>query len=234
MTNCLTQGRFVIQGSSVMLVTAATDGYFTLWDLTDTLKQFYTISSSSLKAIGQFDPETFPEDITCENRHEVHSNSIKAMELVLLSDTTTMIVSGGDDNSLSISLLGTDPNRTAEADTHVSTISIPDAHAASITAIKVLSQTRSEANNVGVETAKIILASAGNDHRVKIWSITAPLSQTSRSIEAQFVQDRYSAVADISSMGLVRRSDYSVSSSEESYATLLVGGVGIELLKINS
>ncbi|KAJ5784787.1 uncharacterized protein N7503_009999 [Penicillium pulvis] len=232
MTNCLTQGRFIIQGSSVTLVTAATDGYFTLWDLTDTLKRFYTIGSSSLKAIGQFDPETSPEDITCENRHVAHSNSIKAMELVLLSDTRTMIVSGGDDNSLSISLLGTDPNQTADADTHVSTISIPDAHAASITAIKVLSQTHSKANDVGIETANIILASAGNDHRVKIWSITAPLSQSSRNIEAHFVQDRYSAVADISSMGLVRRSDSSVPSSEESYATLLVGGVGIELLKI--
>lgn len=234
MTNCLTQGRFIIQGTSVTLVTAATDGYFTLWDLTDTLKRFYTISSSSLKGNGKFDPETSPEDITCENRHEVHSNSIKAMELVLLSDTRTMIVSGGDDNSLSISLLATDPNQTAEADTHVSTISIPDAHAASITAIKVLSQTRGGANDVGIETAKIILASAGNDHRVKIWSITVPLSQNSSSIEAQFVQDRYSAVADISSMGLVRRSDSSVSSSEESYATLLVGGVGIELLKIKA
>ncbi|KAJ5547890.1 hypothetical protein N7513_005124 [Penicillium frequentans] len=234
MTNCLTQGRFIIQGTSVTLVTAATDGYFTLWDLTDTLKRFYTISSSFLKAIGKFDPETSPEDITCENRHEVHSNSIKAMELVLLSDTRTMIVSGGDDNSLSISLLATDPNQTAEADTHVSTISIPDAHAASITAIKVLSQTRCGANDVGIETAKIILASAGNDHRIKIWSITVPLSQNFSSIEAQFVQDRYSAVADISSMGLVRRSDSSVSSSEESYATLLVGGVGIELLKIKA
>lgn len=233
MTNCLTQGRFIIQGSSITLVTAATDGYFTLWDLTDTLKRFYTVNASSLKAIGSFEPETSPEDITCENRHDVHSNSIKAMELVLLSDTTTMIVSGGDDNSLSISLLGSALNGSLETDTHVSTISVPDAHAASITAIKVLSHTPSESKD-GFDTARIILASAGNDHRVKIWSITVPVSQNPGIIEAQFLQDRYSSVADISSMGLVRRPNSSQSSSEEIHATLLVGGVGIELLKIKA
>ncbi|KAJ5671277.1 hypothetical protein N7507_000404 [Penicillium longicatenatum] len=234
MTNCLTQGRFVVQESSVTLITAATDGYFTLWDLTDTLKRFYTIKSSSLKAIGPFDPDTSPEDITCENRHEVHSNSIKAMELVLVSGTTTMVVSGGDDNSLSISLLGPAPNGTAEADTYVSTISIPDAHAASITAIKVLSQTRCETTDSGLDTTKVIMASAGNDHRVKIWSITVPLSQNSGGIEAHFLQDRYSSVADISSMALVRRLDSGKSSEEESHATLLVGGVGIELLEVKA
>ncbi|KAJ6088672.1 hypothetical protein N7486_009933 [Penicillium sp. IBT 16267x] len=238
MTNCLTQGRFIVQGSSVTLVTAATDGYITLWDLTDTLKRFYTINSSSLKAIGPFDPETSPEDITCENRYEIHSNSIKAMELISVSDTTNMIVSGSDDNSLSISLLGPALHGTVEIDEPVSTISVPDAHAASITAIKALSQTRSKAKDAESDTVNIILASAGNDHRVKIWSITVPLSESSGTIEAQFLQDRYSSVADISSMALVRGLKSSDPpdplSSEESHATLLVGGVGIELLKIKA
>lgn len=232
MTNCLTQGRFIVQESSVTLVTAATDGYFTLWDLTDTLKRFYTINSSNLKTTGPFEPETSPEDITCENRHEVHSNSIKAMEVVSVSDTRTMIVSGGDDNSLSISILGPASQVTIDTDTHVSTTSIPDAHAASITAIKVLSQTRSGSKDSDLEIAKIVLASAGNDHRVKIWSIIVPISQSPRAIEAQFLHDRYSSVADISSMGLVRGLSSGQSSTEEIPATLLVGGVGIELLKI--
>ncbi|KAJ5646211.1 hypothetical protein N7490_002583 [Penicillium lividum] len=231
MTNCLTQGRFIVQGSSVSLLTAATDGYFTLWDLTDTLQPFYDIHSSSLKATRRFDiSDISPQDITCENRYEVHSNSIKAMELVSVSETTTLILSGGDDNSLSISLLRTSPNPETESHPRVLTMSIPDAHAASITAIKVLSQLPSQKNDAGVEAKEIILASAGNDHRVKIWSVIVPLSATA-NIEARFLLDRYSAVADISSMSLVRGA---CPSSERRDATLLVGGVGIEILKIKT
>ncbi|KAJ5925273.1 hypothetical protein N7454_007912 [Penicillium verhagenii] len=234
MTNCLTQCRFVVQDSSVKLMTAATDGYFTLWDLTDTLQPFYTIESSFLKVQGRLESSTIsPGEITCEDRHQVHSNSIKAMELIPLSETTTMVLSGGDDNSLAISLLRSSPHPTTESDTTISTISIPDAHAASVTTIKVLSQTSSQVKNTGAgtDTVNIIVASSGNDHRVKIWSISASVSgSSSGSLEAHFLQDKYSPVADISSMCLVRGG---VNSEDHVDTTLLVGGVGVELLKIN-
>ncbi|KAJ6187205.1 hypothetical protein N7519_002113 [Penicillium mononematosum] len=125
MTNCLTQAHFLISTSSVCLITAATDGYFTLWDLTSTLEPFYTITQSTLKTKHSFDGSSIsPENITCESRYQIHSNSIKGMELVPISDTATVVVAGGDDNSLSVSLLRTHPSDTG-SNAQVATVSHP-------------------------------------------------------------------------------------------------------------
>lgn len=233
MTNCLTQAHFWMKSSSVSLITAATDGYFTLWSLDTVLEPFYTITSSSLIAKQTLKSSTIsPEKITCESRYQVHSNSIKSMELIPLSDTAAVIVAGADDNALSVSLLRTtflEPGASAS----VATVSIQDAHAASVTTVKVLRQQRSSQNP---ETSTITVVSSGNDHRVKIWSITVdPDQHGTEGIKVELLLDRYSSVADISSLGLIHgsgRDQTLTAESPSSETRLLVCGVGMELLGV--
>lgn len=233
MTNCLTQTRVWVKDSSVSLITAATDGYFTLWDLTDSLDSFYDISSSSLKAKRSFEGSSIiPEDIACESRYQVHSNSIKAMELVPLSDTVAIIVTASDDCSITVSLLRTrsvDPDADEfGVNAHVSTISVPDAHAASVTALKILLQ---EISTISSEShvSRLTFVTSGNDHRVKLWSIKVdPTKQGTEGMIVEFLLDRYSAVADIASLGFLPDID---SQSGKTQGKLLVGGAGMEMLE---
>lgn len=241
MTNCLTQAHFLVTSSSVSLITAATDGYFTLWDLTRTLEQFYTITQSTLKAKHPFDgSSSSPENITCESRYQIHSNSIKGMELVPISDTATVVVTGGDDNSLSVSLLRTNPSETG-TNAQVATVSIPDAHAAAVTTVKVLNQQTSRDVTSNTESIKITVASSGNDHRVKIWSIAVdPTQPGTQGIIVGFLLDTYSSVADISILGLVHGpgnglpAEGQVPGPERNQSRLVVCGVGMEMFAAES
>ena len=243
MENCLTQSSFLVQGSSVTLITAATDGYLTVWDLTTTLEPFYTIESAVVRRKDTMPAsESAPEDIVCEDRYQIHSNSIKAMEIASISPTITAVLSGSDDNSISISLLKRSQTSSSEPQIDVSTTLIADAHAASVTAIKTLNQICAS-ETTDQNTMKIIFASSGNDHQVKVWELTLDSSESqSPDVKLQLLQDRYSAVADISSFTLVRPtalhkkledklSDMSLSTERE--VELLVCGVGIEILKLN-
>ena len=238
MANCLTQAHFLVTNSSVNLITAATDGHFTLWDLTSTLEQFYTITESTLEAKHSFDDSSVPvDDITCEGRYQIHSNSIKGMELVTLSDTSTVVVAGSDDNSLSVSLLRTSPSKAA----HVATVSIPDAHTAAVTTVKVLAQQKCRDVVSNIEFTTITVVSSGNDHRVKIWSITVnPTQPGTQGITVQFLLDRYSAVADIASLGLVQATgsdtspDNDAPEAQKNQAQLVVCGVGMEMFNVKS
>lgn len=234
MTNCLTQTKIWVKESSVSLLTAATDGYFTLWDLTDTLESSYDIASSSLKAKQSFEGSSIiGEDIACESRYQVHCNSIKAMELVPLSDTAAVIVTASDDCSITVSLL-----RTGSADSdvdeiginaHVSTISVPDAHAASVTALKILHQEEVSVPASGSNVSRLTFVTSGNDHRLKLWSITVdPTKQGTEGMIVEFLLDRYSAVADIASLGFLPDVG---SQLGETQGKLLVGGAGMEMLE---
>ncbi|CAG8898127.1 unnamed protein product [Penicillium egyptiacum] len=241
MTNCLTQAHFLITSSSVSLITAATDGYFTLWDLTSTLEPFYTITQSTLKAKHPFEGSSIsPENITCESRYQIHSNSIKGMELGPISDTATVVVAGGDDNSLSVSLLRTHPSGTG-TNAQVATVSIPDAHAAAVTTVKVLNQQIARDITSNTESIKFTMASSGNDHRVKIWSVAVdPTQPGTQGITVRFLLDTYSSVADISSLGLVHGpgngllAESQMPESEINQSRLVVCGVGMEMFAAES
>ncbi|KAL4941395.1 hypothetical protein BDV06DRAFT_194553 [Aspergillus oleicola] len=224
-SNCLTQVRFLHTASSLCLITTSTDGHFTLWDITSVLEPFYTLSPTiSLKAPLKSTaiPEKF---IACESRHVIHSNSIKSIDLVRLSEKTTLLLSGGDDNSITLSLLHLDSTNNLETPT--TTISIPDAHTASVNAVRIIEQSIT----ISDEKATFSFASSGNDHRVKLWSVEIDLNTnngngdrlTLDDIQVSNTLDRYSPVADISSLDVVR---------ESGEIKLLVCGVGMEIFSV--
>lgn len=223
MSNCLTQACFIQKRGSTSLATASTDGYFTFWNLTSTLEPFYKQTSSaalSLKQPISISGPTTPEIISCESRYQIHSNSIKSLELAHLSETTSLVVAGGDDNALTLSLLDTtaspesDPHVEGSSNVQVHTISIPDAHAASVTTVKIVEQSGSQ----------LTVASSGNDYRVKIWSVKVDTTKSGTgAISVRNVIDYYSPVADISSLDIIHEAD--------SELKLIVCGVGMELVR---
>jgi WD40 repeat protein len=209
----------LLRGSSLSLLTASTDGYFTLWDLTSVLEPYYTISSA-LHLKQPMDAILIsPENISCESRYQIHSNSIKCLEIAHISEGASLVIAAGDDNALTLSILNT--NYTGLEAGGAATVTIPDAHAACITTGKVLEQHQSRDK----EKTQTIIATSGNDHRVKIWCIEVYDQKTGAdAIQVQMIADRYSSVADISSLGLIR---------EESGETkLLICGVGMEMMGI--
>ncbi|KAL2822727.1 WD40-repeat-containing domain protein [Aspergillus cavernicola] len=220
-SNCLTQTRFLRTPFSLCLITTSTDGHFTLWDLTPILEPFYTLTPTlrltrSLRALSIIE-----DNIACENRHQIHSNSIKSIDLVQLSDTATLIIAGGDDNAVTLSLLHTDL-KDVEMSGRAATINIPDAHTASVNAVKVIEPSifKDDGN------MRLSFVSSGNDHRVKIWQVVIDMTDrpTLDGIQVQKVLDRYSPVADISSLDVVR---------DEGEIKLLVCGVGMEYFNVD-
>lgn len=211
------------------LITTCTDGHFALWNLTPLLEPLYTLTSPTLSTKQLFSPATIaPENIEYDSRYQIHSNSIKSMEITHISDTLTLIAAGGDDNAVSLSLLNTD-FIASELNTSVMTVTIPDAHAASVTAVRVLSQTTMN------KTTTVHIASSGNDHRVKIWSVVVDTQKhgTGR-MNMKNVANEYSNVADISSLDVIYgdTDDASTLLGGNGHSKLLVCGVGMEMLSI--
>lgn len=151
-------------------------------------------------------------------------------------------MAGGDDNALSISLLDLGPTESIE-NVSIATVSIADAHAASVTTVKLLERLHSSSQST-CPTASMFIASSGNDHRVKIWSIGVNLEKEGvDAINVSEKIDRYSPVADISSMDIVRvpsndspeKEVGTLSpSSRELRTKLLVCGVGMEMLDMRT
>jgi uncharacterized protein YqfA (UPF0365 family) len=141
------------------------------------------------------------------------------MEMARISATTSLVLAGGDDNALTLSLLTVDFT-DADAGNDVYTITIPDAHAASVTTIKILEQRQSDSQS----KTQVVFASSGNDHRVKVWWAEVDAMQSGpEAIRVGNLADHYSAVADISSLDLIH---------DGSVTKLLVSGVGMELLDV--
>ncbi|KAL4918965.1 WD40-repeat-containing domain protein [Aspergillus aurantiobrunneus] len=219
-SNCLTQVRFLQTTSSLYLITTSTDGHFTLWDLTAVLEPFYILGpplclKQPLGSISVPD-----ENITCDSRHQIHSNSIKVIDVVEVTATTTLMIAGGDDNAVTLSLLHTEI-KNGETSSRAATISVPDAHTASVNAVKIIEQSIAKSDGA----IQLSFASSGNDHRVKLWQVTLAMHDrpTLDGMQVQNVLDRYSPVADISSLDVFL-------DGEET--KLLVCGVGMELFTV--
>jgi WD repeat-containing protein 6 len=171
-----------------------------------------------------------PDTISWRNRYQVHLNSIKAIEMIQISREATLVMSGGDDNALAVSLLEENPNHAAGA--IMSTVSIPDAHASAITTVRLLQHRR-----LAGSRTETLVASSGSDHRMKMWTISIDLvKQGTESITILERINRYVPVGDISCMDILQhpQGDNAAEGPENvSKIRLLVCGVGMELLDVN-
>lgn len=98
----------------------------------------------------------------------------------------------------------------------VSSISLSNAHASAITAVKILRSQSSKGSTT------LSVASSGNDQRVKLWCVAIDLAGETASISLQL--DRYCPVADIAAMDTLDTLD--------TLEVLVLGGVGMEMINL--
>nr|POE77535.1 putative wd repeat-containing protein [Quercus suber] len=182
LTACLTYVQH-LKGSDTLL-SAATDGHLTLW----------SSSSSGL--------------LSWRHQRKIHQSSILSVAMYRLSNQATLVVSGGDDNAIGLTILAqSDDNQTSTQHTVAGTLLIPRAHAAAVTGVvlRVVTSTR------------LCLTSGSIDQRVKTWQIDiTPGIAGVESLAIAKVQDMGTDVADVSSIAAVGEQ-------------VLVVGVGMDL-----
>ncbi|RAO69070.1 uncharacterized protein BHQ10_005082 [Talaromyces amestolkiae] len=207
-TNCLTEVHFMVRESKVFLVTGATDGYIAVWPV-----DWITPKESGRFSVNM---TSDVQPLKWELHHAVHTSSIKTLEHEEILPGYQMLLSGGDDNSLAVTLVKLDDVRV------VSSVCVANAHASAITAVKILSCRTDTATTIEV-------ASSGNDQRVKLWSVVVDLENTrSQVLRISLQTDRYSPVADIAAMDDMEIID----TAGTTRRVLVLGGVGMEILTI--
>ncbi|EEQ87262.2 WD repeat protein [Blastomyces dermatitidis ER-3] len=239
-TNCLTQIQFSKSTSGLSLITASTDGHVATWEIFESLSDMYSLADDIPKELQGKKTPTEPRIISWQHRHCIHQSSIKAMEISSLSDGEYLIVAGGDDNAISISRLRI--GATAKSDTtknSFATISLPQAHASAITTISILEKnTRLESMDSQVyQVFGFLIASSGNDQRLKLWSIQLDSTKPREDgISVSLLQDVYTAVADMASMGSFR--SHIGKSDDKEHGKLKDGlvlcGVGVDLWSLRN
>ncbi|KAF2223693.1 WD40-repeat-containing domain protein [Elsinoe ampelina] len=173
LTCCLTN---VIQvpGRSGGFLTTATDGHAALFQLGVSDKEV----QGSVSTIGWTE------------RFKTHQSAVHAAALLPWTHGTYLLFTGGDDNAFSISLL-------KDGGSSTSTLTIPRAHAAALTALEVISASE--------DVGKIRVVTAGLDQRIKLWEVSVDVSQTEvEGVEVKRLEDRYTPVADVACIDVWR------------------------------
>ncbi|PSK34214.1 hypothetical protein B9Z65_8540 [Elsinoe australis] len=150
------------------------------------------------------------KDVEWKGRCKIHQNAVHAAEVLEWSGDTHLLLSGGDDNALSISLL-------RGSGQSVGTLTIPRAHAAALTALQVI--------GADTEKGRVLVATAGLDQRIKLWEVRVDAAlQGVEGVQVKRVENRYTPVADVASICSWR---------EGKEVVVLVCGVGWDVWRVN-
>lgn len=236
-TICLTQVRTISSSTTnrIQAITGATNGLLT--------------------SLGPLRTAAYMAEPTMVS-HKVHQNSITAMHVESLPMNHELILTGGDDNSLALTLAHY-PSRENHKPTF-RTLTIPNAHAAALTALAVVED---RCHNSGYKSFTV--TSAGNDQILRIWRVKIMEGLFSRvdqsyenctsepaasalgvmregtgqdfdEVQVEFVKEQYTNVADISGLEVLNGDQMeSFLANEHTQSLLLVVvGVGVEVLEI--
>ncbi|OAX79066.1 hypothetical protein ACJ72_06617 [Emergomyces africanus] len=233
-TNCLTQINFSRSGSRLSLITASTDGHIATWNISNSLRGIFCLADDGLKQLPGSKTPIEPRVISWQHRHRIHQSSIKTMEIASLFGDEYLIVAGGDDNAISISRLRLGGGNFDEARNSLSTLSLPQAHASAVSAISVLERHAPLASidRENHSISRFLIASSGNDQRLKLWLAELDSTKSGEDgISVSLLQDVYTAVADMSSMGCFRRAIDDSDRDEQSFLKdrLVLCGVGVDM-----
>jgi WD40 repeat protein len=202
----------MVRESRVFLVTGATDGYLAVWPV-----DWITHEGSDQVSV---DVTSTVQPLKWELHHAVHTSSVKTLEHDEILPGYQVLLSGGDDNSLSVTLVKLDDDVRI-----VGSVCVANAHASAITAVKILS-CRTDT------TSTIEIASSGNDQRVKLWTAVVDLGNKAdeQVISISLKSDRYCPVADIAAMDDMEIADTEADTTKR---VLVLGGVGMEMVRLS-
>ncbi|KAF7186877.1 Regulator of Ty1 transposition protein 10 [Pseudocercospora fuligena] len=139
------------------------------------------------------------------SRHKVHKNAILSMIHHSLSTNHGLIITGGDDNALAFTSM-----------TDFTSLVVPQAHAAAITALAIV---RNELLN------SFWLVTGSIDQHVKLWEIDLGEEDGIDGIKIKLLQNSFTAVADVSCMEAV--------TLEDGQIAVVLCGVGMDVWRID-
>lgn len=146
-TCCLLDVKLFIANNQVYLVTGATDGHLTLWDLTADL--CFQVDEGKLILSEQLENKKLSPYLS---NIAAHQNSIKSFG-VRVTDSEVVVATGGDDNALAITTFNLEDGVSAEVKSVVES-----AASSTITSLKIISGDR------------LLVVSV--DQIVRLWSFT--------------------------------------------------------------
>lgn len=261
-TICLTQAHLSptptqepdLQPSAAII--AATNGYIGI----SRISSSNDISNNTILPSSQHNPPTAPF------HHKLHQNSITALQLHRLTAAHQLLVTGGDDNALAITIISTVPqpstlhsSDTAQEYTFKSLL-IPDAHAAALTALRVIphphphpqfsqSTTPTVTQSINASNQphhrRLTILTAGNDQRIQLWTVSIDISRLQSDtllsdsldeVQVEWVGEHHTDVADISGIDVLEGFE----SEEEEGGSgwtgsveVVVVGVGMEVIRLS-
>ncbi|KAF2085098.1 WD40 repeat-like protein, partial [Saccharata proteae CBS 121410] len=216
LTSCLTQCASLITPD--MLVTASTDGHVAFWPTTATAAtNLYTTSSPPISPIETSPQDSSPLTHTYTHRTKIHQSSIKTLSSCRLpeADDIHLVLTGGDDNAIGFSLVRA---ASPSAPPTVSTLLIPRAHAAAVTASALMPISTREDG----EGQSYLAVTASNDQRIKVWLVSVDEKKEGMDgVQVRKLGEGATCVADVSGMDLV--------GLESGVRGVMVVGVGMEV-----
>ncbi|SMR51879.1 unnamed protein product [Zymoseptoria tritici ST99CH_3D1] len=227
LTSCLTQvlspppasGAVPSNGdhNPAPLITASTDGYLAIWS-----------APASTDALLSTPAES---EFKWHQRHKAHQNSILSLTALPLPDGTTLLLSTGDDNALGITRLQiSDTGSRSEAG--LRTLLVPNAHAAAITGLVVLSHKSVLSESTSMHSPakeELVICTTSLDQRLKLWRVKVDISKEGvDGVDVRFVGSRFSAVADCAGVEGLRAG----SKKDGDVDGVLVFGVGMEIWRV--
>lgn len=149
------------------------------------------------------------------------------------TDNESLVIAGGDDNSLSLTRFRVAPP-SSESDTSktsvMATLRIPKAHASTVTAIAILPPS-SPSDEMTPESKRsrhvhqFTLLSSGNDQRLKVWEVRLDIWKAGvEGIEVRRIANEPTSVADVSDMDVF---------VDEGTRRVIVCGVGMEVWTVD-
>jgi WD40 repeat protein len=227
--------------TNTSLVTTATDGHIALWNETPTSNDQQSSSSSSSTSTSSL--------LSWPHRRKIHQNAILASTTHTLRDASTLLITASDDNGIALSHLSSNPNSDPDVKALCSTLLIPRAHAAAVTALatyrcrkprSTFPSAAAAATDADEQEDTFYLLSASIDQRIKAWEVqvdtTTPGNGSSgggaECVEVRKVQNVYTSVADVSCMSLLRLNSNDDDGEDEGSVGVLVCGVGMDVWRM--
>ncbi|KAG5437223.1 hypothetical protein PCANB_001015 [Pneumocystis canis] len=147
---CLLNIVYILEKDYCYLLVASTDGFVTIWDITDYIK--------SLEIIMKIPNNSLSLPIW---KDQLHQSNIKSMILNRVRDEEYLLITSGDDNKISITkiIIKLDPNFSNYKISCKNIINKFNAHDSSITGLALSSSG--------------LLISIATDQKLKIWKINS-------------------------------------------------------------
>ena len=192
LTSCLTQCVKLDEDPARFLLTS-TDGHLSHWIL---------------------DPSE--QQLRWNSRFALHQNAVLSLATCVLSDSSLLIISGGDDNAITITRFA--KGRIAAPNQDALTLNIRRAHAAAVTGIVMVSHLS--------DHDRMWVVSAGLDQHARLWQINVDVTQPGvEGVDVQRLASVFTCVADVSCIALMP-------AAEGLQPGVLLCGVGMDMWRV--